>query len=307
MIRSEFLFLVSIKGKMGSGGNELILYSIIVMGSIGLLAGVLLFVVARKFYVKEDPRIALIREILPGANCGGCGYPGCNAFAEAIAKSEDMGDFFCPVAGSEPMKQIASLMGVVSPEKAAYVAVVRCNCSPFIDDEKIKMDGLSDCFIAAMNVSSECGCPHACLGLGDCVRACPFDAIHINPFTKLPVVIDEKCNACASCVRECPRKIIELRRQQEDGNRVFVSCVNVQKGIFSKQNCTTTCIACNKCVKACKHDAVAVKDNLAYIKDINCISCMQCVAECPNNTIHAVFGNSGKRMNVEEIQKAKVE
>jgi Na+-translocating ferredoxin:NAD+ oxidoreductase subunit B len=291
---------------MGGDGNELIVYSVIMMGSIGLLAGVILFIVAHKFHVNEDPRIAQIREILPGVNCGGCGYPGCNAFAETISISENMGSFFCPVAGSGPMNQIAALMGIASPEKAAYVATVRCNCSPVKDAEQIHLDGINDCFIAAMNVSSECGCPHACLGLGDCERACPFDAIHINPVTKLPEVIDEKCNACASCVRECPRKIIELRRKNEEGYRVFVSCVNVQKGVYSKQNCTTTCIACNKCVKTCNFGAVSIKDNLAYIQDIKCTSCMLCIVECPNETIQAVYGSNGKRMMPEEIQKAKV-
>ena len=284
-------------------GTDLIVWAVVLMGVIGLMAAVILYIVAKKFHVQEDPRIAPVRDMLPGANCGGCGYPGCNAFAEAIVKKESLEGMFCPVAGNDPMADIAAFMGVATPEQAPYVAVIRCGCSPVA--EHARDQGASDCYVAAMNISSDCGCPQACLGLGDCVRVCAFEAIKMHPETRLPVVSDDRCNACGSCVKECPRKIIELRRQHEEKHRVFVACVNTEKGAVARKHCGTACIACNLCFKACAFNAIRMKDNLAVIEDLKCTLCLKCVSVCPNETIHAVQGRTGLRMTKEEIKQAE--
>jgi Na+-translocating ferredoxin:NAD+ oxidoreductase RNF subunit RnfB len=261
------------------------LYAVISLCAIGIVAAVILYFVAQKFKVIEDPRIDEVNEILPGANCGGCGFAGCRNFAESMVKAGNLEGFFCPVGGNATMAQAAAILGLQAVEKAPMVAVVRCNGSRTHAPVKYRFDGPATCFFAHQLFSGESGCPYGCLGLGDCVAACKFDAMYMDPDTGLPVVVEENCTACGACVTACPRSIIELRNKGPKGKRIFVSCVNKEKGAVARKNCAVACIGCGKCVKVCPYDAITLENNLAYIDYIKCKLCRKCVPECPTDAI----------------------
>ncbi|HHT02855.1 MAG TPA: RnfABCDGE type electron transport complex subunit B [Bacteroidales bacterium] len=262
-----------------------IIFSILVLVLTATLAAIILYFVAQKFKVIEDPRIDTLTDMLPGANCGGCGYAGCRSMAETIVRNNSLEGMKCPVGGNKVMEEIASLMGLEAAEATPQIAVIRCNGGKINTTPKIKYEGVKDCLYAHLNMASEGGCPNSCLGLGNCEAVCPFDAIHIDLITLLPVVDEEKCVACGACVKECPRKIIELRNKGIKNRRVFVSCVNTEKGVMSKKNCNVSCIGCGLCVKACPFDAITLTNNLAYIDYNKCKLCRKCVEVCPTGAI----------------------
>lgn len=265
-----------------------VVYAIVALAVIGAVAAIILYFVAQKFKVYEDPRIDSVADKLPGANCGGCGFAGCRALAEAIVKNESLEGTFCPVGGDKTMQEIAAVMGLQAAEADPMIAVVRCNGSKCNSVPKAEYDGLRDCLYAHMNFAGEGGCAHGCLGFGNCVKVCKFDALKINEETGLPEVDEEKCVSCGACVKTCPRKVIELRKKGKNNRRVFVSCINQEKGADAKKNCTAACIGCGKCAKACPFEAITINNNLAYIDFDKCKSCRKCVAECPTGAIHAV-------------------
>ncbi len=265
--------------------SHIILITIITLVAIGTAAAIILYFVAQKFKVFEDPRIDEVEESLPAANCGGCGFAGCRNFAEALVKTDDWNDLFCPVGGNETMSKVAALLGKEAIEQAPRVAVVRCNGTPEFRPRINVYDGAPTCAIAHSLYSGEGGCPHGCLGEGDCVVVCDFDAIHMDPVTGLPVVDDDKCTACGACVVACPRDIIELRKKNKKDRKIFVSCVNEEKGVVAKKNCSVACIGCSKCFKVCPFDAITMNNNLAFIDSEKCRLCRKCAPECPTNSI----------------------
>ncbi len=272
--------------------------AIILLGIIGAIAAFILFVLSKKFEVKEDPRIAQVLEVLPGANCGGCGYPGCGGFAVACVKAELLEDLSCPVGGADVMKSVAAIMGKDAGDTLPKVAVVRCNGTCDVRPRTNKYDGAGNCSIAASLYSGETGCSFGCLGLGDCVDACAFDAIHINLQTGLAEVTEEKCVACGACVKVCPKNIIEMRKKGPKSRRIFVSCINKDKGGVARKACSNACIGCSKCFKECTFGAITIENNLAYIDDTKCRLCRKCVAVCPTNAIHEL--NFPPRKTAEE-------
>jgi len=271
--------------------NEVLMYALITLGLLGTIAAVILYFVAQKFKVVEDPKIDLVDEVLPKANCGGCGFPGCRSFAEALVKSANekhsLEGLNCPVGGNEVMKEAASILGLEVEEQEPLIAVIRCNGSRANSPAKVNYDGPSTCAFAHNLYAGEGGCQYGCLGLGDCVASCDFDAIHMNPETGLPVVND-KCVACGACVKACPRGIIELRPKGKKDRRIFVSCINQDKGGIAKKNCEVACIGCSKCFKVCPFDAITMNNNLAYIDPVKCKLCRKCVEVCPTNAIHEI-------------------
>ena len=264
----------------------MILTSILLLGLIGVVGAFLLFFVSKKFETIEDPRVERIQETLPGANCGGCGFPGCSGFASACVKADSLDGLFCPVGGTECMKRIANILGKEAKESAPMIAVVRCNGSCTNRPRINIYDGVQSCAIASSLYGGETGCSVGCLGFGDCVNACAFDAIHINRETLLPEVDENKCTACGACVKACPKGIIELRVKGPKSRRIFVSCVNKDKGAIAKKVCNAACIGCGKCQKVCPFGAITIENNLAYIDYNKCRLCRRCVAECPT---HAIF------------------
>lgn len=268
--------------------SNAILSAVIVLGVTGLVTAVFLFVISKRFAVKSDPRIARIQELLPGANCGGCGFPGCSAFAEACVRQGSLSGMNCSVSKPEAMAQIAAIMGSEVEAVVPRVAVVRCDGSCANRPRLNVYDGAMRCSIANMAGGGETGCFYGCLGCGDCVGACKFGAIHMDAATGLPVVDQESCVACGACVSACPRHIIELRNRNKKDRRVYVSCVNRDRGPVAKKACAVACIGCGKCVKACQFEAITFDSNLAYIDPEKCRLCRKCVDECPQHVIKAV-------------------
>ena len=264
-----------------------IIYTIISLCAIGIASAVILYFVAQKFKVEEDPRIDTVESILPGANCGGCGKPGCRGFAEATVKATSLDGLFCPVGGAETMTKVAVALGMEVTAQTPQIAVVRCNGTCDHRQRTSQYDGYKSCAIEHSLYRGETDCTFGCLGCGDCVTACPFDAIHMDE-NGLPVVSEEKCVACGACVKACPRNIIELRNKGVKDRRVFVSCVNKDKGNIARKACTAACIGCGKCVKECPFEAITLENNLAYIDFRKCRLCRKCVSVCPTHAIHEV-------------------
>lgn len=270
---------------------SMIWIAVIVLGAVGLIAAVVLFVASKKFAVHEDPRIGQVAEVLPQANCGGCGYPGCAGFAAACVKAADAGSldgYLCPVGGQAVMEKVAGLVGLTVAEAAPKVAVVRCNGTCANRPRIVEVDGVKSCRVALMTGTGETACAFGCLGNGDCVKACQFDAIHINPETGIAEVDEEKCTACGACAKACPRKIIELRPKGPKNRRMVVSCVNRDKGAVATKVCGVSCIGCGKCVKTCPFEAITLVSNVAYIDPEKCRLCRKCEEACPRNAIHAI-------------------
>lgn len=267
---------------------NIIVASLITLGVIGLVAAIVLYFVAQKFKVEEDPRIDEVESVLPGANCGGCGFPGCHGFADACVKSPSLDGKLCPVGGQPVMSKIATILGMSVADAKPKVAVVRCNGSCANRPKKNLFDGAKSCRISNQLYAGETGCSFGCLGYGDCVDVCKFDAIKINPNTGLPEVDDDKCTACGACAKICPKRIIELRDKGVKNRRVFVSCVNKDKGAVARKACSAACIGCGLCAKNCPFNAIKVENYLAYIDFNLCRLCRKCVAVCPTGAIHDV-------------------
>lgn len=268
--------------------NVTLIYTIAILVGLGLIAAVVLYFVAQKFKVYEDPRIDETEAKLPGANCGGCGFPGCRGMAEALVKNDDISNLYCPVGGAPTMKVIAEYLGKAVAEKEPMVAVVRCGGSHCNRPRTNTFDGARSCAVEASLYGGETGCVFGCLGNGDCTTVCTFGAIRMNPETGLPEVDEEKCTACGACVKACPRNVIELRKKGPKGRRVYVNCINKDKGAITRKACTVGCIGCGKCVKTCPFGAITLENNVAYIDPAKCRMCRKCVAVCPTGAIQEV-------------------
>ena len=264
---------------------SVLLTAVATLGAIGAGSAAILYMVGQKFKVEEDPRIQEVQDSLPAANCGGCGFPGCAAFAAACVKAETLDDLYCPVGGQATMDLVAGILGQKAPVTVKRIAVVRCRGTCGKRPRTNLYDGVSNCTIASALYGGDTGCSFGCLGLGDCVDSCTFDAIHINPVTMLPEVVEDKCTACGACVKACPKDIIELRKQGPKSRRIYVSCVNEEKGGVAKKSCEVACIGCTKCQQVCPFEAITIENNLAYIIDDKCRLCRKCVPVCPTNSI----------------------
>lgn len=264
---------------------ELILLTLVSFSILGVILAIILYVVAQKFKVIEDPLIDVVEDLTPGANCGGCGYPGCRGFAEACVKADSLDGMFCPPGGNACMADIAKALGREATEKDPQVAVLLCNGSLQNRNVTSTYDGPKSCAVAASLFSGDTDCSYGCLGLGDCVDVCTFDAVEINPETKLPEFDEHKCTACNACVKVCPKEIIELRNKGKKGRRVYVSCINKDKGGVAKKACSAACIGCKRCEKVCNFDAIVIENFCAYIDYEKCKLCRKCEPECPTGAI----------------------
>jgi Na+-translocating ferredoxin:NAD+ oxidoreductase RNF subunit RnfB len=242
--------------------------------------------------------------VLPAANCGGCGFPGCAGFAKACVNADTLDNLLCPVGGAAVMVKSGNNFRKEASKSDPTVAVVRCNGTCEARPKTNKYNGVSSCAIASMLYGGETGCSYGCLGFGDCVAACDFDAIHINPETQLPEVIEDKCTSCGACVKACPKNIIELRKKGPKSRRIYVSCVNKDKGGVARKACTNACIGCSKCEKECAFGAITIENNLAYIDPVKCRLCRKCVVVCPTMAIHELNFPPRKEKETETASKA---
>lgn len=270
---------------------DFIFIAVIVLGCIALISAVILYVCSKKFAVHEDPRIAQVTELLPGANCGGCGLAGCSSMASALVKGADNGSIdglHCPVGGTDAMGRISDLLGMAIANTEPKVAVVRCGGSCEYRPRIAEYDGLQTC--SAMNACGpgDTACGYGCLGCGDCAEACSFGALTMNPETGLPEVNEDKCTACGVCVKTCPRHIIELRKKGPRGRRVYVRCMNKDKGAVALKACKVSCGGCGRCLKQCQFGAITIENNLSYIDSDKCRLCRKCVDVCATHAIVAV-------------------
>ncbi len=265
-----------------------ILWPTLTLGGLAIFFGVVLTFASKKFAVEVDPRVTDIRGHLPGANCGGCGYAGCDAFADAIVKGEAP-ITACPVGGAEMVNQLAQVMGVTADVTEKHVARVVCCGDKNSAKEKYEYQGIHDCKAAELLAGGSKSCKYGCTGLGTCVKACPFDAIHV--VNGVALVDEKKCTACKKCIEVCPKNVIEL---VPISKQVRVLCKNVEKGKAVNEVCKTGCISCQKCVKTCKFDAIIFENNIAKVDYSKCTNCMMCAEACPTKTIYANFENRKK-------------
>lgn len=295
--------------------NEAVIATVLILVSLGAIAAVILFIVSRKFRVKEDPRLPKVLEALPSTNCGGCGLPGCSAFADALVKADDLSPFHCPVGGNEVMKEVAEILGKEVQERDPYVAIVRCSGSFEHRKQTSVYDGAANCTIASELYSGDHGCAYGCVGLGECVEACDFEAMYMDEKTGLPVVIEDKCTACNACVKACPKDIIELWPVGRKSQRIYVACKNEEKSGVARQECSVACTGCAKCLEECKYDAILVENNLATIDFEKCTLCAKCVIVCdsenikadnvPAKTLDKLIERQRKKLEKEKEEKEK--
>jgi len=303
---------------------EEILLPMKIVGAVGLLLGVGLSIASKTLRVFIDPKIARIQNILPGANCGACGFPGCAAFAKAVAAGKAQ-PAACIPGGEKITANIADIIGVSAVTKEPMMAVVHCKGGKDAAKDRSVYNGIADCHAAALVGNGAKICPSGCLGLGSCVRACPFGAIKINE-KEIAVIDHEVCCGCGKCVRSCPRKIISLIPQV---HKVYLACANRDKGANVKKYCTVGCTACTLCVKATPSNTITIEDNLprldyttneifiiAHAKcpvkcfvdlakkrpraniDTKCTGCGECAKICPIKD--AVRGAEGERHQIDK-------
>ena len=256
-----------------------VLYAGLILGAIGLIFGLVLTFAAKAFHVETDERVEQVRECLAGANCGGCGYPGCDGYAEAVVKGEAKCNA-CAPAGDEAAAKIAAIMGLEAEKTERIVARVLCQGVKGEAKEKFQYDGYQSCLQAVGTAGGPKDCRFACVGLGDCVRHCAFGAISIK--NGVACIDPAKCKACGACVDSCPRSVIKLMPESQ---KVIVACRNTDKGKAARDVCTNACIACGRCVKECEYDAITVENGVAKIDVEKCTRCGKCVSVCPCNCI----------------------
>ncbi len=258
-------------------GTE-ILRAVLALGILGLAVGVLLAVASHFFAVRTDDRVEKIIAVLPGANCGGCGFAGCTAFANAVIRGEAPPSG-CSAGGAPVAQNIAKILGVDVDTRERRVAHVYCSGGD-VTARRFRYVGVDSCYAAARIAGGPVECTFACLGYGDCVKNCPFDAIHIVGGHAL--VDRDRCTGCGKCAAVCPRKTIALIPASAT---VSVNCSSRDRGAFVRSVCEAGCIGCRLCEKKCQHDAIHVADNLARIDYDKCTRCGECAAVCPRKII----------------------
>ncbi len=273
------------------------LSSIIALGALGLFFGLGLAYAAKKFAVKVDPKIEQIIESLPGANCGACGQPGCSAYAEAVVSGK-VPPNKCTPGGQAVSEIISKIMGLEALEsEEPKVAVVQCRGGKEEAQEKFEYQGVQDCHAAMLVGGGLKACQYGCLGLGSCVKACPFDAMYMNE-NGLPVVIEDKCTACGICVSTCPKGIMTLIPRSQ---KVFLGCVSQGKAKAVKSVCKVGCFACKICTmpKVTPSGAIQMEGNLPVIQDTNHIELYAAAKKCPSKS-YVVRGEIPEEEPVEE-------
>lgn len=253
---------------------------VVLVVGIGFVCAAILSFASKVFYVPVDETVTLIRAELPGANCGDCGYAGCDDYANALGEDHSLSCSKCPVGGPAVAEKIAQILGVDAGSTEKQVAVVRCNGTKEAAKTIMEYDGVKTCAAAKQFFGGLSACPYGCIGLGDCEAACEFDAIHVCD--GVAVVNRDNCVACGACAKVCPNSVINI---QSAKNLVVVQCKSEAKGADTRKACSNGCIGCKKCEKTCKFDAIHVENNVAHIDPEKCKNCGLCAKECPTGAI----------------------
>ena len=252
----------------------------VIVAVVGLIAAVILTIASKLMYVPVDEKVAAIREVLPGANCGACGFAGCDDYAAAFGENPALSTALCPVGGSSIASQIAGILGVDAAEADEKVAMVMCQGNYGVTRQIMEADRIHTCKEAKMFYGGQWACPYGCLGLGDCFNVCKFDAIRIvNGVARID---RDKCVGCGACDDTCPNNIISMVNKK---NLVFVACKSMEKGAKTRKTCENGCIGCMKCQKTCKFEAIKVENNVAQVDLEACKNCGLCEKECPTGAI----------------------
>ena len=251
-----------------------ILIPIVIVGVIGLVAGIGLALASKFMAVPTDETQEKVRECLPGANCGACGYSGCDGYAEAVATGEATSDKCIP-GGADTIGAIAAILGVEAATIEPKVAFIKCGGNQETATSKYSYSGLQSCTAANLLHMGPLVCKYGCLGFGDCVAACPFGAITIN--NGRPVVCEDLCKACGNCVAACPKSLIEIVPK---GAYVYVNCSNKDKGAAVAKACSVSCLSCMQCEKNCPNGAIKIVDNRPVVDYSLCIGCGKCKEVC---------------------------
>lgn len=254
---------------------------ILLVVAIGFVCAGILTIASKVFFVPVDETFALLRAELPGANCGACGYAGCDDYANALTADHSVSCSKCPVGGEDVAAKLAEILGVEAAAADKQVAVVRCNGTKEAAKTIMEYKGMQTCASAKQFFGGLSACPYGCMGLGDCVAACDYDAIHICD--GVAVVNREKCVGCGVCAKTCPNAVIAI---QSAKNTVVVQCKSEAKGAETRKSCENGCIGCMKCQKICKFEAITVENNLARIDPEKCKNCGLCAKECPTGAIN---------------------
>lgn len=261
---------------------HIIYTGLVVLACLGVVFGIALAIVASRFVVKVDPKVEQVRETLPGANCGACGFAGCMGYAEAVVGNPDVASNLCAPGKAPVAEKIAQITGKAAAKVDPKIARVFCQGGRSKSQRKFIYSGVMDCTAAVLAAGGDKSCDFGCLGYATCMRACPFDAITMSA-DSLPIISKEKCTACGKCVAACPKQVIELGLMSK---AVVISCHSRDKGIDVKKKCQVGCIACGICIRTCPVDAIKIDNNLARIDHSKCITCGLCVKKCPTNAIH---------------------
>jgi Na+-translocating ferredoxin:NAD+ oxidoreductase subunit B len=267
---------------------DLIIISIIVLTALGLVASALLAASSKLLYVEEDPRVEAVTDALPGANCGGCGFAGCEGYAVAVLYDPAIPPNKCCAGGAEVSEKVAQLSGKAMGDSEPLVAFRRCDRIGGNVQQKFEYHGVPTCRAAAMVQDGPYACKFSCLGLGDCVRACPFNAMNLR--NGMVYIDPDACTACGTCTRVCPNSILQLVPRR---SRVMVFCSSQDKGKEVSSVCEVGCISCMKCVKKCPANAISIKDNRTHIDHQLCLDygpeCEEaCVASCPRKILRCL-------------------
>ena len=253
----------------------------IFLAGFGLFFGAGLALAARRFAVKVDPKIEMVREVLAGAQCGACGFAGCQAYAEAVVNDPSVSPSLCTPGKEATAEAVAMITGKEMTALEPKIARVLCQGGKNRAAKKFIYEGIKDCRAAVLAGGGDKACMYGCLGYGTCASVCPFDAITMSE-DGLPIIDPKKCTACYTCVNACPKKIIEVL---PICNTVLVRCRSLDKGATVKKYCQVGCIGCGICEKVCPFDAVKVENNLARIDTSKCMVCGLCAQKCPTNAI----------------------